>query len=108
MIKPGNIKPITPRDLASGIVHASPPFVIEAVNALITKNHVNGRARFTQKEVIAEIQKVAGCPQEEIFKSGWLNFEAHYRAAGWQVIYDKPSIGDNYEAYFVFSTKVMA
>jgi len=103
-----NVKPITPKDLESGIVHAAPAFVIEAFNTLITRNYTNHRARFTQREVIEEIQKTMNVSKEDIFKSGMLNIEPHYRANGWSVAYDKPSIGDNYEAYFVFSVKTMS
>lgn len=105
-IKKNNMtKPVTPKDLATGIVHAAPEFVIQAFNGLITRKHVNGRARFTQKEVIAEIKKIVGVTSEEIYKNGWLNVEAHYRSVGWSVNYDKPAYNESYDAFFEFTSK---
>lgn len=99
------IEPIKPQDLAAGIVHAAPPFVVEAFNDLITANFLNGRARFTQKEVIAKIMTKVTVPQEAIYKNGWLNVEALYRSQGWGVEYDKPGYNESYDAYFVFTSK---
>lgn len=45
-------------------------------------------------------------PADEVFKKGWLNVEYLFRAAGWEVQYDKPGYNETYEAYFTFSKKV--
>jgi hypothetical protein len=102
---PLKVKPVSPQDLQSGIVHAAPGFVIAAFNELITENYVGTRSVFKQKDVIARIQKNQGVTQEEIFKSGWLNVEPHFRAAGWSVEYDKPGYNESYDAHFIFSAK---
>lgn len=102
------VKPVSPQDLASGVVHAAPAFVIEAFNNMITRTHVNGRAQFTQKAVVEEIQRLVQVSKEDIYKSGWLNVEPHFRSAGWNVVFDKPGYNESYDAYFVFSVKVMS
>lgn len=100
------MKPITPEEARKGFEESTPDFVFEAVNNCINKNFFNKKS-FTikQNEIIEEILKLAPEPmtRQEIFNNHWLDFEPHYRKAGWYVVYDKPSYCDSYEAYFKFS-----
>jgi len=40
--------------------------------------------------------------RSEIINNGWLNIEEAYRAADWEVEYDKPAYNETYRAHFIF------
>jgi len=93
--------PIRPEDIPSEKVQSFPESVFEAFNELIVANIVDGRAMFTQENVIELMQK-RGLDRREIFDNGWLNVEEVYREAGWTVAYDKPGYNETYSATFTF------
>lgn len=102
--------PANPNDIAGLKRSVFPPAVFEAVNELIAEKFTNGRANFTQDEVVARIAaKMPGEDYEiksgEIYKRGWLNFEEVYRDEGWSVEYDKPAYNESYSANFTFRKK---
>lgn len=101
------IEPITPDDIGAAKANIFPDFVIESVNALIAANYTNGRANFTQKDVISEMMQRANgdIKRTEIFENGYLNFEEIYRDRGWKVEYDKPAYYETYDANFTFTRK---
>lgn len=93
------IKPIGPDEAKRSI----PEFVIEAVNELINEKCDPEKRSFIirQSEVEARIKSKI----EQDFELPWLDFEPLYREAGWVVEYDKPCIGDTYEAFYRFTPK---
>ena len=112
MIQMEAIKPISPSEARRKAKESMPVEVFEAVNAmLVHAMKTNGiQVVLYQDELIVEIIKVfqkAGREviKEEIFDNGWLNFEDHYRAAGWVVKYDVPGFNEDYRAHFIFTAK---
>lgn len=80
-----------------------PDAVIEAFNECIKRNLRGNYATIKQDEVITEI--VARIPlsnREYVFDNHLLDVEDVYRKHGWSVKYEKPSIGDSFDAYFEF------
>lgn len=81
-----------------------PAVVVEAVNALLLRNASSNRIVLKQREVVAEVQTRTQVTTAEIYANKWLDFEPYYRAAGWQVEYDKPAYCESYEPYFIFTS----
>jgi hypothetical protein len=99
-------KPISPSEVGKAKTSRIPDRVIEAFNECISKHWDGGAATFTQDEVIRLV--VAKMPEVErhtIFESKWLDVEDGYRAAGWQVEYDRPGYCETYEARFTFKRR---
>lgn len=109
------MKPITPAEARKRVNFNRPTFVIDVINQLIVQNLTHGgTSRVTQDQIVDEIMLVARSAaatdlplitRDKIFDNHWLDVEDIYREAGWNVKYDAPGIGDNYEAYFLFSEK---
>lgn len=96
-------RPIRPEEVVcTGI----PDNVIEAFNELIQENVRGKRAVILREEIIERIlSKYYEEPlvtRETIFSNDWLGVEDLFRDAGWQVVYDKPSLYDSYPATFTF------
>jgi len=104
-----SVAPISPNDITPAKKLALPDEVVEAFNHLLAKNFSGGRARITQNEAIAEIQRrwlqnhSAELGRHDIFDRRWLDVEPLYREQGWEVSYDKPGYNERYGAYFIFS-----
>jgi hypothetical protein len=60
-----------------------------------------------QDTIIERIIALSGyaIERDEIFKRGYLNFEADYRANGWIVTYHKPERDENFKTFFSFIKK---
>ena len=104
------IKPITPKEVEQNIVF--PDEVISAFNKLIQENYrsANKEARFLQDEIVNQIiinlgRENNSSARREMFDKGYLDVEELYIKTGWDVRYNKPSIGEDFEAYFIFSRK---
>lgn len=92
------ITPSALKDMAKPI----PPQVILAVNKLLIKEFCGSFPIILQQcDIIAELT----ISKTDLFKNHWLDFENHYRQAGWKVVYDKPAYNENYEPTFSFSPK---
>ena len=93
--------PIRPQDVKKEI----PEFVFDAVNLLIVSrfNHSHNKAEVPLAEVITAIYAKCDRSSEEITKSGWLDFEDNYRAAGWLVSYEHPAYNEPREPYYIFA-----
>ena len=96
-------RPIRPEEVVcTGI----PDNVIEAFNELIQENIRGKQAVILQEEIIYRIlSKYLDEPtitRETIYENDWLDVEDLFRDAGWQVVYDKPSLYDSYPATFTF------
>ncbi|MNR71877.1 hypothetical protein D3C71_25560 [compost metagenome] len=106
--------PATPMNLAAAKALRDkqlPPFVIAGFNEQLLANVGTTqplRARFTQNAVIESIIKHAAhagveVTRQDCFSNHWLDVEDVFAAVGVKVKYDSPSIGDSFEAYFVFT-----
>lgn len=103
------VKPITPTGIGSEC-RELPDFVFTAVNNLLRDKFLSRKqsnATLRQGEIIEAILQVApdGTSRQDVFANSWLDFEDHYRDAGWEVRYDKPGYNESYEAFFVFTKK---
>lgn len=96
-------KAITPQEALAQQESDLPSFVIDAVN----KRLAAGERHLKQDDLIADIIATASedLSRETIFMRKLLNFETHFRDAGWNVVYEAPGWGDTFSAYFTFSAK---
>lgn len=102
------IKIYTPEDAKREHEKFIPEFVFEAFNTLLAKKYNDKEVIITQKEALSTIMilsDIDDLSSDYIFQEGWLDIEDFYERNGWHVEYDKPSIGDNYIAYFKFIPK---
>jgi len=98
-------KPITPAEAEAQRVTVIPDEVLEAFNQMIIKNLEGDRSSFKLREVADLAASNMQCQHKYLYDNKWLNVESVYRRAGWKVKFDSPSIGDNYDAYFVFTKR---
>lgn len=81
-----------------------PPEVITAFNNQIAKNFSSNYAIVKQCDVINEILvTMVDVTRQQIYNKKWLDIEDIYRAAGWDVYYDRPGWNETYEPTFKFS-----
>lgn len=92
------VKPIRPDEVRKTV----PAHVIEAFNDLITRQWDGDEAVIYQDDAVSEIVKRMCIQRTEVFEMGYLNVEPIYRAAGWDVTYDKPGYSESGRAYFTF------
>ena len=114
------MNPITPSEAASQR-QVFPPEVIQAFNELIAEKYRRGTAKVLQDDVVERIATLMNPPgffpenddgkdrerefRQSIFDKGWLDVEAAYRAAGWDVSFDKPAYNETYAASFLFEKR---
>jgi hypothetical protein len=98
-------KPVTPQDIAAAKGARLPEEVIDVFNDLIVQGFSGSSSQVVQGEAAELIAERLGTTVEEVYKRGLLNVEEFYRAAGWNVRYDKPGFNESYAAFFVFSLK---
>ncbi len=95
----------TPAEVAAASVTTFPEKVLDVVNALLVKNYRSGRDITLWLEEV-KVALMAAFPEvnrSDLIHLGWLDFESIYQAAGWTVVFDSPSFGDNYPAFYTFS-----
>jgi hypothetical protein len=95
-------KAITPQEIMDNLPNIIPSTIIEAVNKLLSNKFRGREVYIKQDEIIDEVRKLSNITREEIFENKWLDFETIYQDSGWEVTYDKPGIGETYQAYFKF------
>jgi hypothetical protein len=101
-------KPITPRQAKEAKKTNIPEYVIDAFNKFIVENLDNsGRASFKQKNIVRYIIETASLNGDSltsgiIYNNKWLDVEAIYAEVGWEVRYESPCIGEDFDAYFEF------
>jgi hypothetical protein len=95
-------KAISPQEIMDNLPNIIPSSIIEAVNNLLSKKFRGSEVNIKQDEIIDEVRKISNITRDEIFENKWLDFETIYSNSGWHVLYDKPSRGDTYQAYFTF------
>jgi hypothetical protein len=96
-------KPISPNEVGLQI----PDEVIVAFNELIKRRWDGNESEFTQNDVIELILDISeetkgNLTRSSIFDRGYLNIESIYGKEGWDVTYEKPGIGDDFVAMFIF------
>lgn len=96
-------KPISPDAIGAEQAVQFPAAVFDAFNAEIASRFSNDRATVLQAAVVTRLVAGGAFTRKEIFESGYLNIEEAYRAAGWDVEYDKPGYNESGEAKFVFT-----
>ena len=98
--------PISPGDVAGRKTSSIPEQVFEAFNTLIVKRWSGNSAVVRQDEAVKAIMALMPVvTRSDVFTESWLDVEAAYRRAGWNVEYDKPGYNESYEATFTFSRK---
>ena len=105
-----DVKPFTPAQARATKLGNIPPKMIEAVNQLIAENLQGDqgkvRAVVKQRDIVARYKQLSGvASDQEVYDSGWLDFEPIFRDAGWKVSYDKPAYCEDYPATFTFTEK---
>lgn len=103
---PEPITPVTPAEVRKGMPGAVPDFIIAVFNGFLAERARNGHARIKQDDVIREVMKHSdeeNFARQDIFDRCWLDIEGIYEAAGWNVEFRQPSIGDSFDAYYEFS-----
>lgn len=105
------VQPITPGEVYQTQQDSIPDFVFEVVNDLLVKRVSTpyGQATIKQDDIAKAIRAhptyLQMQPQPDIYAGHWMDFEDHYRKAGWNVEYDKPAYNENYPATFTFRGK---
>lgn len=112
--KNAKVEPISPAEadvFAKG--ERMDPYIVQAVNLLIKKVYLDGKAVIKQKDILAkalELKGISGEDAEEKQKSEWfehkqMDIESYYEEFGWKVVYDKPGYSESYDSRFEFSKK---
>lgn len=104
-------QPIKPSEVGAAKAHVFPPEVFQAFNELIAAACVDGCSIVKQDDAVARIVELLGeslhenpqCRRAVAFDRHYLDVEDAYRAAGWQVEYDKPAYFESYPASFIFT-----
>lgn len=101
-IKKGPISPASVKKVSPQI----PDEVFKIFNQAIKDKFDGQSATVLQKDVVSALKK-GGFNEREIYDKKWLDVETSYRKAGWEVIYDSPTYGDesDFESYFVFRAR---
>lgn len=95
-------KPITPDEVQGYKSAQIPDPVFVVFNDLIARNWDGYEAIVRRKEVVEKICRTLQIDEKTILDRHYLDVEGSYRDAGWDVTYDKPSIGEEYDPYFTF------
>lgn len=101
------VKIISPAEAEKLKRERIPGFVIESFNELLISNYNPNGTIILQEEVIIEIMNRSpdDISRNEIFDNGWIDVEPLFKENGWNVEYDKPGLGENYKARFIFTSK---
>jgi hypothetical protein len=102
------MKPFSPDDALANKAGFIPDFVIRAFNNLLAKNYNGGSITIKQDVIIEEIitlaaESVIKVTRQRIYDNKWLDIEQIYKESGWDVEYNRPSIGESFDTYFTFS-----
>lgn len=96
--------PITPETAVAHKAARLPSEVIEAFNDLIAERFDGVSARFRQEDAVEAILAQGIAPDRQaVFDRHWLDVEPIYRAAGWNVTYEKPGFNEPGSPVFTFT-----
>ena len=104
-------RPMTPQEVRDAQHDSIPDFVFEVVNDLLVKemSPTSKHATLKQDDIAEAIRARPEYNQmdqpPDIYNAHWMDFEDHYRKAGWIVDYDRPAYNENYSATFSFRPK---
>lgn len=96
-------KPFSPKEAADAHVTNIPSEIINIVNKLLAETFTGTGSVIIRQYEITDAY-IAKYPDEKCDYK-WLDFEPLYRGQGWDVEYDKPGYGDDFDAYFKFTPK---
>lgn len=94
--------PVRPEDVAAAKAAALPPEVIDVFNELIVAAWDGRSATVMLGDAAEAVSERLGISHEEAFERHLLDVEPVYRAAGWDVTYDKPGYNETYRPHFTF------
>jgi hypothetical protein len=95
--------PIKPSDMVALKTKTIPEEVFQVFNEAIVAAWDGRGATLMQNRMVAAIVDRLGVCRSEVFDLHLLDVEESYRAAGWNVEYDKPGYNETYEASFRFT-----
>lgn len=100
-------KPITPQELEK-FDSVIPDEVFDVVNSILLEKRQFGgeslsRIMILQEDVVKKLVQDHNFARQDIYAKHMLDFEPHYRKAGWNVVFDRPGYCESYAAYWVFS-----
>ncbi len=99
-------KPITPSEVGRAKTQRIPAQVFDAFNDCISKSWDGRSASFTQNVVVeAILERMPDMTRSQLYEQRWLDVEDSYRAAGWEVEYDRPGYCETYAATFTFKRR---
>lgn len=96
---------ITPSEVPARKASTIPDAVIEIFDRHIAHQWDGREAVLGQDELCDDIARHFGFNRSEVFARKLLDVEEVYRAAGWNVEYDKPAYCETYPATFTFTPK---
>lgn len=96
------VAPITPKQADSARKSKIPNEVIEIFNRQIASAWDGRVATVKQDHVVTSVANQLRMSRNEVFEKGYLDIESIYGKAGWVVRYNKPGIGETFDAYFEF------
>lgn len=95
-------KPISPDEVIAKIRSSVPNEIIQIINDLIVEEWGGRSAIVKQDKIIERYCKQTGIERNQ-FDFRWLDIEDKFRDIGWTVVYDSPSNGDSWDAFFSFT-----
>jgi hypothetical protein len=96
-------KPITPDEVVARKTEILPSEVFDVFNDLIATNWNGVMAIVQQGDAVSAIEGKLGISSKEVFERNLLEIDECYRAAGWEVTYDKPAFNEShYPPTFTF------
>lgn len=98
-------KPIRPDQVSDQKLNDIPPEVINTWNKLIAKNYNNGRSVICQEDIITALLSDGMVSRGKVFAAGWLDIEAIYEDAGWDVYYQGADYDSSGDSIFTFKKK---
>jgi hypothetical protein len=97
------VGPIKPSEVRALKTESIPEKVFEVFNALIAAAWDGRSATVRQDQALTRIAMALDVDTSQVFARHLLDIEESYRAAGWDVHYDKPGYNETYEATFRFT-----
>ena len=100
--------PMTPQEVLDAQRASIPEFVFDAINTLLVENMSPSSLYVTLRadEISAAIREhpaYKSLPSRpDIYAKHWMDFEHHYKKAGWEVEYDQPGYNESYPATYTF------
>lgn len=113
MIMSKQVEPISPQDLKNAPADRIESEMRQAVNELLTAKYKDGRATIKKNELIDRYMSIKGITdakdikneRNRIFDNLLLDIEPLYRSVGWNVTWESPDRGENFDEYFKFEVK---